>query len=102
MSGQSRPALLLLFAGFSLWALAFVVLYALQALGCAYSWPQHRLILISAYLLAILAMAWLAWATPHWTGDKGVLPIAAKWANRAALAATILILLPVSFASACI
>ncbi|UXN74058.1 hypothetical protein N8D56_01650 [Devosia sp. A8/3-2] len=64
MTEQSRSALLLLFAGFSLWALAFVMLYALQALGCAYGWPQHRLILVGAYLLALLAMAWLAWTTP--------------------------------------
>lgn len=102
MTRASRSALFLLLAGFSLWALAFIMFYALQALGCAYGWPQHRLILVGAYLLALLAMAWLAWTTPHWAPGNGTLAIAAKWANRAALAATILVLLPVSFVSACI
>ena len=42
MTRALRPLLL----GFLIWCLAFVALYAVQALGCTWAWPEatHRLI----------------------------------------------------------
>lgn len=104
MSRQDVRALALLIAGFTLWSLAFVLLYALQALGCAYGWGDwHRPVLILAYLVSIAPLAWLALRRPYETGEPQTsLSLAALWANRAALGAGILVYLPVTFATACI
>lgn len=104
---MSRPdirALVLLIAGFTLWSAAFVLLYALQALGCAYDWgAAHRPILIGAYLASLLPLAWLALRRPYETGEPQTsLSRAALWANRAALGAGILVFLPVTFATTCL
>lgn len=90
-----------LVSGFALWSVAFVVLYAAQALGCAYGWGAwHRPILWLLYALALVPMAWLALpGTRH--NHQSALHIAALWANRAALLAAVLIFLPVTFASLC-
>src|SRR5690606_26328188 len=57
MSARERRALLLLVAGFTVWSVAFVVLYGLQAIGCAFGWGDwHRPILIGAYLLSLLPL----------------------------------------------
>ena len=108
MSPADRSALLLLIAGFSVWSLAFVLLYALQALGCAYGWPYHRAILVAVYGFTLLPLAWLALPSPHKTasraagGPVGALSVAALWANRAALASGVIVFLPVTFASVCV
>lgn len=103
MSRADRNALVLLLAGFVIWSAAFVGLYALQALGCAYDWPHHRLILIVAYVVSLLPMTWLALIAPTRDGEPaGSLSVAALWANRAALGAGVLVFLPVTFASVCI
>jgi NO-binding membrane sensor protein with MHYT domain len=53
-----KPALWPILSGFSLWALAFIGLYALQYLGCYLGWDpaQHRLALIAGYIFAILLL----------------------------------------------
>lgn len=95
--------LVLLVAGFTVWSLAFVLLYALQALGCAYGWSAHRAILVAAFILSNLPLAWLAFRPPQpRTNTDPSLQRAALWANRAALASGILVFLPVTFVSACI
>ncbi len=95
--------LLLLVAGFTVWSIAFVLLYALQALGCAYQWPFHRWILIAAYTASLIPLAWLAiWEPSGKHEPTATLSLAATWANRAALGAGILVFFPVTFASACI
>jgi hypothetical protein len=100
---SNRRALLLLLAGFTAWSGAFVGLYALQALGCAYGWPQHRTILIGAYGVSLVPLAWLAMVAPIKDEEPAhALSVAARWANRAALAAGILVFLPVTFATTCI
>lgn len=94
---------MLLVAGFTLWSVAFVLLYALQALGCAYNWPHHRLILIVAYALSLVPLAWLALRQPSRSAEPASsLSVSALWANRAAFVAGVLVYLPVTFASACI
>lgn len=104
MIRQDQRALIRLIAGFTLWSGAFVLLYALQALGCAYGWgDMHRPILIGAYVLSLLPLAWLALRKPFDTGEPQTsLSIAALWANRAAFVAGVLVYLPVTFATACI
>lgn len=103
MIREDLLALLRLTAGFTIWSLAFVLLYSLQALGCAYGWPNHRLLLIAAYLVTLLPLAWLA--IGRHTGKHEpitTLSIAATWANRAALGSGILVFLPVVFVSTCL
>ncbi len=97
-----QAPLVRLIAGFVIWSVGFVVLYAVQALGCAYGWGDwHRPVLIGLYLLALAPLVWLA--MPAAAGaEKGPLHLAALWANRAALFAAVLIFMPVSFASLCI
>ena len=104
MSARERRALLLLVAGFTVWSVAFVVLYGLQAIGCAFGWGDwHRPILIGAYLLSLLPLSWLAWQRPYSAGEPAtMLLISALWANRAALVSGILVYLPVTFATICI
>ena len=100
MSQVDRRAFLHLLAGFTIWSLGFVVLYALQALGCAYGWSNHRLWLIIAYGLTLVPLAWFALQRPVGDG-RTTLAISAVWANRAALAAGVLTFLPVTFATLC-
>ncbi|ODT80797.1 MAG: hypothetical protein ABS76_15150 [Pelagibacterium sp. SCN 64-44] len=102
MTRRDRQALVLLIAGFTFWSAAFVLLYALQALGCAYGWSQHRAILIAAFLLCLLPLAWLALRPLEKGEPASMLSTSALWANRAALAAGILVFVPVTFASTCL
>lgn len=104
MSRQDIRAIILLIAGFTLWSLAFILLYALQALGCAYGWGDlHRPILVGAYLVSLMPLVWLALRRPYETGEPQTsLSISALWANRAALGAGVLVYLPVTFATACL
>jgi hypothetical protein len=48
-----------LLAGFTLWALAFILLYALQYLGCYFGWAPaaHRTALVVGYVMSIAALA---------------------------------------------
>src|SRR5690606_26201296 len=55
-----RSELIELVAGFAIWAVGFVVLYALQALGCVYGWPWHRVLLVFAYAVCLVPLAMLA------------------------------------------
>ena len=100
MSAIRRMALVNLVAGFTVWSVGFVVLYGLQALGCAYGWSNHRLWLILAYLTTLVPLAWLVWR-PLDADRNSTLSVAALWANRAALGAGILTFLPVTFVSIC-
>ncbi|MCP8884460.1 hypothetical protein NIM87_13150 [Devosia sp. XJ19-1] len=101
MSQGTRHGLVRLVAGFAIWSIAFIVLYAAQALGCAYGWGAwHRPVLIVIYLFALAPLIWLS-TRPRPDGTDAILPTAARWANRAALLASVLVFLPVTFASLC-
>lgn len=103
MTGQDKRALWSLAAGFTVWSAAFVLLYALQALGCAYAWSQHRLILCLAFGIALLPLLWLAVKRKGQDREPASsLSIIALWANRAALGATVLVFLgPIAATSPC-
>lgn len=103
MTKRDRRALILLVAGFTIWSGAFVLLYGLQALGCAYGWPYHRLVLIAAYAVSLTPLGWLALRHPYRTGEPATgLSVAALWANRAAFVTGVLVFLPVVFVSMCV
>jgi len=103
MTRGDRQALWLLLAGFSVWSAGFVLLYALQALGCAYGWAWHRPILVVAYVLVQALLAGLALYRPAAHGEPASsLSVSAGWANRAAFAAGLLVFLPVTFGSTCL
>ena len=97
-----------LLAGFTLWAAAFVALYALQHLGCSLHWDPatHRLVLIAAYALAVvLLVATLILQLRRTRAGHG--PISAVHtigigATLAALAATVVVFLPTLLVSACL
>lgn len=104
MTGDDKRAVWSLVAGFIVWSGAFVLLYALQALGCAYGWSQHRLVLCLAFVVASLPLVWLAfWQSPADGEPASSLSVIALWANRAALGATVLVFLgPIAATSPCL
>ena len=85
--------------GFSLWALAFTGLYALQHLGCFWGWDPalHRALLVVGYLatLALLA-ALLVGQLRLGTTRMGVMLTAA------ALAASAITFAPILAVTACV
>ena len=99
MKDTRSQRLLLLAAGFALWASAFVVLYGLNAVGCAFEWPQRlqRGLLLTALALHLTALAWLAWHCWQRRRDcsaSGFLEYVGLGATVAALAATLLTFAP--------
>lgn len=103
MIRSDRMALVHLIAGFTVWSIAFALLYGLQALGCAYGWPYHRAILIGAYLLMLAPLLGLALFRFKAQGEQETtLQKAAIWTNWAAFASGVLVFSPVTFASACL
>jgi len=103
--------------GFIVWAVAFIVLYGAQALGCAFGWGAigvgpidlHRLVLVGLYLvtIAILAQAalWLARQDKTLAGEgapSDLLGRAGLYGGLAALGAGIFTYAPVLFVSTCV
>lgn len=90
-----------LLIGFTIWSLAFLTLYSVQALGCVWGWPGqwHRLLLVaiaSATLLVLVAM--LLWQVR--IGPKRF-SAAAMMLTAAATAASALTFAPVLFVTIC-
>jgi len=52
----------------TIWCLAFVILYALHAIGCAFGWPATTLRVSLAVVLLLLAYFWVL------SGYRGDLP----------------------------
>ncbi len=113
-AGSSR--LLLPAAGFTLWSLAFVLLYASLSFGCAFGWEEVRLgglvslqraQLVVLFLVATAASAVAAWALrPAALADGGDPPgrflgTVAFGAALAALGSTLATFAPVLALSAC-
>lgn len=62
MRAKAGP-LMLLAAGFGLWAVAFTILYAMLSVGCAAGWDQTELLTgftLQRMQLVVLAMAFFA------------------------------------------
>lgn len=105
--------ILALLAGFLVWSGAFVLLYALQALGCRFGWNEmalgpldlHRAVLIGVFGLVVIAqIAVLRVTRPAAPGPDPApfLARAGHWASLAALVAAILVFAPVVAVSTCL
>lgn len=114
-AGSSR--LLLPAAGFTVWALAFVLIYASLSFGCAFGWDEVRLgglvslqraQLVLLFLVATAASAVAAWALrPATFADGGDPPgrflgTVGFGAALAALASTLATFAPVLALSTCV
>lgn len=114
----SGAALFLLIVGFSIWASAFVWLYAALSIGCAFGWQHATLGQIGALRLA-LALVWaahlsatalfLAWiirrARPRAAGSEamaGFIAPAAWGSTLSAAAATLWIGAPLLGTTLCV
>lgn len=99
--------MLLIVAGFVVWSAAFVALYGLNAVGCAFDWPAGAqraalLVLLAVHVGGLAALSlwtWRRWrarrADP--TRPAALLEYVGVATSVAALAATIFVLAP-SFA----
>lgn len=101
MIGKLWPLLL----GFCIWALAFIGLYGLQALGCIWGWPDmlHRGVLMSIWVLTLaMLLALLRWQLRGHTANRGAIDRAGLWLTFAAIFASVVIFAPSLFLSLCI
>jgi hypothetical protein len=92
-----------LLAGFTLWTLAFVFLYTLQALGCVWGWPDsiHRASLVGMWVVTLGGLG-LFWFFQSRRADRNVIERAGLVATVAAIGATIVTYFPVTFATLCL
>ena len=93
-----------LLAGFTIWAIAFALLYALQALGCVLSWPQfwHRalMVTIAGATILVLALVLLRQLSMQ-KSDPGALSSIGAALTLAAGVATALTFSPTLFVAIC-
>ena len=97
-------------AGFVVWCVALVVLYALHAIGCAFAWPagalRWSLIVVLAAHLMVVGWMWLRFAraaADPATGQAGnFLHEAIVWTLVAAFASTVLVLGPPLLLTTCL
>jgi heme A synthase len=102
MTEPAPPRLLWLASGFVVWSSAFLALYGLQALGCAYRWPDlvHRgalFALFAAHLVAIGLILRQVRRRPK----ARFLDTVTLWALWAALVSTVLNYAPALALTAC-
>ena len=111
-----RPFLLLL-SGFVLWSVAFVVLYAVQALGCRLAWHVvplagpiglHRAVLIvifAGFVALHLLLYWLLRNAPeaaaHEKGPRSFAAQASAHLGLVALGAAVFTFFGVSWLTTC-
>lgn len=102
---------LVIVMGFVLWSVAFVALYATNAIGCAFAWPTltQRWVMIGLAVVCSGSMLGVAgWSMAHWRrAAKAARPIPSlarigALASAAALGATIFISAPSFFVSMCV
>lgn len=92
--------------GPTLWAVAFIVIYALHGVGCAQGWPAvrmplgslHQVVLVGAFVSALLvsggALLWL----PRGDGAKALVIGVGGWIGFGGI---LLTLFPVLVVSSC-
>jgi hypothetical protein len=103
MVEQVPARFLWLAAGFTVWAVAFVVIYTIQALGCAYGWSFafHRGLLVAAFAAHVALILWMILRAPRGR-ERRFLSDVTLWTLWAALVATVFTYAPAFFVSACI
>lgn len=93
--------------GPTLWALAFVLVYALHGVGCAQGWPTvhtplgslHHVVLIGAYAAALLISGLALLRVPRGEGVKAQIIALGGWIG---FGGTALTLFPVLGVSSCL
>jgi len=106
MSQVPPRRLLWLTAGFTLWAGAFLALYGVNAVGCAFAWPSALqrgvlLTLLALHLAALGYLAWRCWQLRQSHGRPAFLEYVGFGATISALAATLLTFAPSLVLSLC-
>ena len=97
-------------AGFTVWCLALVILYALHAIGCAFGWAAGplRVTLAIVLLLHLIAIGWLWRYRAAARRDPGPERISSFmhtvviWTLIAALAATVITFGPALLLTTCV
>jgi hypothetical protein len=98
------PARMLwLVAGFTLWSTAFIALYTIQALGCAFDWPPvlHRGLLGVVFAGHLVAIALLIVKAPRGP-EQAFLSTVTLFTLWAALVSTVLTYGPALALTACL
>lgn len=105
MTALAPRRLLVLVAGFTLWASAFLLLYGVNAVGCAFEWPRalHRGALLSLVLLHTGALGWMTFhCWRRWRSQRAAfVESVGLGVTIAALAATLLTFTPSLLLSLC-
>lgn len=104
------PAQLLwLVAGFIVWSSAFVALYAVNAIGCAFGWAEwaQRVTLLGLLLLHAAILVWMLVHLRHKLSDVGTGQARLFFQmglalTLVALVSTIAVFVPSAFATLCI
>lgn len=110
MTGErASPSLvMLLVIGFIVWSVAFVALYGINAIGCAFGWDPalQRLVLVGLLLAHAVAIGWIASGllrTKRNSGEaESMLRYAGLGLTLAALASTIAVFAPSLFLTMCV
>jgi len=93
-----------LLAGFTIWLSGFAMLYAIQALGCLWFWPEpwHRTLLIAMAIGIIVALViLLAWQNRNRRSPLQALDTAGLALTALAIAASAITFAPALFSSIC-
>lgn len=101
--------LLFLVIGFIIWSIAFVALYAVNAIGCAFGWEAglQRTVLIALFAVHVALLGGLVWLTIRYrqtaaSSTAKTIAYTGLGLTVAALASTLFVLAPSLFASMCI
>jgi len=97
-------------AGFIVWCVALVVLYALHAIGCSFAWAAGTLrwSLVIVFIAHLLVIGWMwrnfarAAPDPEFGQAGSFMHEAIVWTIIAAFASTVLVLGPPLLLSTCI
>lgn len=111
MNGSIVPPsrVLLLAIGFIVWSAAFVALYAINALGCAFGWDGafQRAVLMAVFAAHALSLVWFIITVTRLlrraeTEPERMLAYAGLGLAFAAFASTVFVAAPATFVSMCI
>lgn len=102
-------ALLILASGFTIWAVAFVTLYAMMSVGCRFGWDAVEIVggisvqraQLIAILLLHLAVGFVLTLAIGEPKRSSFLQTTARWAAAAATASMVLVFAPVFALSTC-
>lgn len=104
----SPSRVMLLVIGFIVWSVAFVALYGVNAVGCAFAWPPalQRIVLVALFFAHTVALGWIAYnimqSPDHGGETHAMLGYAGLGLTLAALGSTVFVFAPSLFLSMCV